>query len=189
MEIPVLFIHGFGGDTKEYQPLKNFLKNNGFNNFYEFYYQENLGQVSIKETSKKLADYINKNVREDILYIIGISQGGIIARYYINFLSNKKVPKCVTICSPHHGSIWAYFHNYPGFIDLRPNSKLLKYLSSEYESKTKFYSIFNPIDLMVFPSTSAIFEKAEKNQKVLSPLHPTTFKNKKTFEFVLESLK
>jgi triacylglycerol lipase len=117
--------------------------------------------------------------------MIGISQGGIIARYQIAKVADNKVRKCITLCSPHHGSWLAYLAPLPGIKDLRPNSRLLQELDN---AKAQYHAVYNPLDLMVFPGWSAKLEAAQENKRIYSPLHQLTFKKKETFNHILSIL-
>ncbi len=97
---------------------------------YQFVYKENLGQSSVKLITEHLHKYISNNISEPELNIVALSQGGIIARYYISHYSDKKINKCITICTPHSGSWVAYLGSSPGIKELRPHSSLLKELDT-----------------------------------------------------------
>jgi len=191
LQNPILFIHGFGGSKKEFEPIKKYLQEYGFNNFYDFCYDKKIGQVSLSEIGDDLIEFVRINVKENKVDIIGVSQGGLLARYFI-VGSKIKVSKCITLCTPHKGSKSANIWNLPGLVDLRPNSKfLIELLTKEDKSKSisKFYCVYNPFDLMVFPGSNAKFSKAEKNLKVSTPLHQLSFSHKKALEFIVNSLK
>jgi len=185
MKHPILFIHGFGGSEYEYKPIIKFLKNHGNPNCYRFIYKEKFGQSSIKLIAEHLHEYIVKNVSEAEIDVIALSQGGIIARYYIAHYSDKKINKCITICTPHSGSLVAYLGFLPGMKELRPNSSLLKDLDID---RAEYYAVYNPLDLFVVPGWSAKLEFAKENKKVYSLLHPLTFWNKNTLNFILSIL-
>lgn len=184
---PIVFIHGFGGGSYEFQPIIRFLKKNGHKKFYEFCYEKKWGEVSLKEIAKEFAHFLDKNVKEETITIVAMSQGGIIAGYYLQHLNKKKVKKCFTICTPYKGSVTAYLSSRPGAKELRPQSAFLKKINFPTK-RTKFYAVYNPLDLMVFPGTNAIFDKATKNKRVFSVGHLFTFWNKHTLQFILENL-
>jgi triacylglycerol lipase len=186
--IPIVFLHGFGGGRYEFQPIIRFLKKHGFLKFYEFTYVEKFGEVHLTELEKKFSDFIKNNVKEKNIIIIGISQGGIIARIFLGRNKNKIVEKCITLCTPHNGSLSAYLLKRKGFLDLRPNSELLSNLNNSDETKLTFYSVYTPFDLMVFPGWNAKFSKAKENKRVFALLHPLAFWCKPTLRFILKSL-
>ena len=189
----IVFIHGWGGSKKEYQRIKNSIFKSRKNDvgFYEFEYKDNRGESSIDEITKEFHSFVEKSAISNNFIIIGISQGGIIARNYISKYSNKQVTKCFTVCSPHKGSLLAYTTNKRGAQDLRPKSPFLKGLEKaelKKKPRTIFYSVFTPFDLMVFPGWNAKFAKARKNIMVLSLAHPFAFNSKKTLSFIYKNL-
>lgn len=185
MKNPILFIHGFGGGRHEYTPVINFLKNNGNYKCYEFVYKEKFGQTSLKTIAEHLHNHIDKHILEQNLDVVAFSQGGIVARYYISHYSDKKIEKCITLCTPHSGSLMAHLGFLPGMRELRPDSELLKNLDTE---KTQYYAVYNPLDLFVFPGWYAKLSCAKENKKIYSILHQFTFWNKKTLNFILSTL-
>jgi len=191
---PILFVHGIWGDKKQYQSIIKFLKDKGFTKFYEFKYESRIGIHPIKAIAKELAEYVEKNVKEDNINIIAISQGGIIALAYLKYffpISNGKnihINKLFTICSPHKGSLLAIILNWPGIKDLRPGSELLKDLEIFVkEGRVNIYSIYTPFDLMVFPGIMAkpIFGKTKM---VLAPTHMLASYWPSTKKFIYKNL-
>lgn len=172
---PILFIHGFGGDRKQYASLIQYFKKKGINNFYEFNYDNKFGLAPVKVIAKEMADFISENIREEDINIVAISQGGIIALAYLKYYKNKNVDKLFTLCSPHRGSKLAKIMNLPGLIDLQPNSNLLNELETfMQENKINVYSIYTPFDLMVLPGWNAR-SKYGKNKIIFAPAHPLVF--------------
>lgn len=182
---PILFIHGFGGGKYEYKPVIKFLKNHSDPVCYEFVYKDKFGQSSIKLIAEHLHKYITENIFEPEIDVIAFSQGGIIARYYISHYSDTKVNKCITLCTPHSGSLMAYLGFFSGIKELQPNSPLLKNLDI---TKAEYYAVYNPFDLFVFPGWYAKLKFAKENKKVYALLHPLTFWKKKTLNFIISVL-
>lgn len=185
MKRPILFIHGFGGGRYEFQPIIRFLKKHGDYTCYEFIYDKKFGQVSLKTIAAQLHKYICEHVKEPELDIVAISQGGIIARYYIAHYADRKIRKCVTLCTPHSGSSLACIGVFPGIKELQPDSVLLEELDTH---RAEYYAVYNPLDLMVFPGWRAKMKEAKVNKKVFALLHPLTFWKKETLEFILSVL-
>lgn len=191
---PILFIHGWGADKRQYQPIIKYLKNKGIDNFYEFEYASRIGLAPIKVLAKELAEFINKNIIEKDINIIGISQGGIIALAYLKYYNyppaqaGKNVKKMFTLCAPHKGSMLANVMNLPGLIDLRKNSELLNELEIfAEENKIDIYSVYTPFDLMVFPGWNAK-SKHGKNKIIFALTHPAVFSSLSTLKFIYNNL-
>jgi len=190
---PILFVHGIGGNDEQYQPIIKYLKEKGIKDFYEFEYINKFGLAPIKEVAKELAEFIDKNVKEKNINIIAISQGGIIALAYLKFYlpatgKNINVDKLFTICTPHKGSKLAKIADLPGFIDLRPNSALLKELEIfGKENKLNLYSIYTPFDLMVYPGWHAR-AKYGKRKIIFAPGHASSLSWKPVMKFIYKNL-
>jgi pimeloyl-ACP methyl ester carboxylesterase len=176
MKKTIIFIHGVLGNSREYQPLINFLKKNGNFSFYGFNYEERYGNISITELAKKFDVFI-KNLNKKNITIIGLSQGGIIASYWLEFLGgNKFCGKCVTICSPFYGTYLAYIIKSPGARELNPKSTFLKKLREKIKkSKVDYYGVWNPLDLAILPGFNATMNAFKKSIKIPSLTHPLTF--------------
>lgn len=185
---PILFIHGFAGYDEQYQPIIKYLQKKGINNFYEFNYKNKYGLTSIKTLAKELAEFLDKNVKEENINIIAISQGGIIALSYLKYYKNKTVKKLFTLCTPHKGSLLAKALDFPGIIDLRPESQLLKELEDFVkENKINLYSVYTPFDLMVFPGWNAR-AKYGKRKIIFAPTHPAAISWPATMDFIFKNL-
>lgn len=178
---PILFIHGFAGGKSDYQPIITYLKSRGALTWYEFIYTRNIGQVSLRVIAEQLHDFITQNVIEKEIDMIALSQGGVVARYYIKHFDDVNVGRCVTLCTPHRGSLLANIGILPGIKDLQPESALLAELDIQ---KTEYYAVYNPLDLMVFPGWHARLDGAKQNKCVLSLTHPRTFNNSTTLAFI-----
>jgi esterase/lipase len=163
--LSIVFIHGLGGSRFDYKVIIKCLKQHNYNKFYEFTYNDN---KSLKDIAKDFNNYI-KNIKGEKV-IIGLSQGGIIARLI------KQNAKIITICTPHKGSLTAYLSK--RYKDLRPNSELLKTLKNN-----NIYSIYTPFDFVVFPGWNA---KYGKSKITYSLLHPLAFQSKTSLNFILE---
>lgn len=104
----VIFIYGLAGSNKDSETAKKVLDN------YDlicFEYNSDLKQ-SIEEIAEDLDDFIiSKSKKEEKVNLIGVSAGGIIAVYYTKFVSQKKVDKLATICSPFKGSYVPIFYS------------------------------------------------------------------------------
>ena len=182
--LPILLIHGFGGTAFQYTPITKFLEKKGFTKFYEFTYSKKWGDVPLVKVSNQLSEYVRKNIKEKRFNIIGISQGGLIARHFIQN-SQYVIPKCLTICTPHNGTKLGFLSKKEGFCDLRPGSDFIQSLCKKV--KTKFYCIYSPLDLVVIPGWSGKMDKAQ-NKMILSPAHQLTWWIKPTLKYISEKL-
>jgi len=186
----VLLIHGFGGGKWEYQILARAFYLQGVKT-YQFTYQEKFGSVSLVKIAKKLANYMEKRRNEAKIVTVGLSQGGIIAAYWLEFLGGKKYcDSCWTICTPFSGSLLSYLLPLPGLVELRPESDLLQSLKQAMATSCVSYlGIWNPLDLFVFPGTSARCASQKASYLVLAPSHPLTFWMPRTIKLVCQGVR
>lgn len=182
----LLLIHGFGGGAWDYRPLEKFLVAQGHEvEFFEFFYKKRFGQVSINELAQELELYVRANLKARKFSVIAFSQGGLVFRAFAMLYPalTQNVEKAFTVCTPHHGSLLAYCVLGKGAVDLRPGSKLLAALDA-HDDGIQYYAVYNPMDSVVIPGTSAIFPKALKNEEVFALFHSFTFSHPKTLKFI-----
>ncbi|MCM8768201.1 MAG: hypothetical protein NC911_00725 [Candidatus Omnitrophica bacterium] len=186
----VVFVHGFGGSKWEYQPLVRALTEKGIKEIHQFTYRERLGTLPLNKLAEKLGGFIRAKVRGNKFSIIGLSQGGIIAAWWLEFLGGKSIcQRCVTVCSPFYGSLLSYFLPLPGLRDLQPTSRFLSLLRQAIaSSQVDYLSIWNPFDLFVFPGLSGKCPGKQKSLCVLAPAHLFTFWMPQTVNWVCQAV-
>jgi hypothetical protein len=99
-----------------------------------------------------------------------------------------RINKLFTVCTPHKGSALAKILNWPGIVDLRPGSQLLRDLEIFVkEGRVNIFSLYTPFDLMVFPGLNAkpIFGKTKM---ILAPTHSFALSWPSTKKFIYENL-
>lgn len=183
----IVLIHGWGGFLFESRMLVDKLRKKGIK-VYVFIYKRNIGQESFEELSKKFDKFVS-TIKEEFI-ILGVSQGGIIGSYWLEFLNRgKKCKECLTICTPFHGTLIAYLGFFmPGTKQLFYNSNFLKKLKKKIsKSKVTYYNIWNPLDLIVFPGSSAKLGET-KNYKVSAMWHSFTYLKKPTIKLIEERI-
>jgi len=112
--IPVILVHGWmelkdSKTDKWAETMKTRFENAGFN--VEIFNYEGKYQNITKSAGKlaKMIEVVKKNYSSAKVDIVGHSEGGLVARYYINSNSNDSVRKLVMIGSPNHGTDWRWF--------------------------------------------------------------------------------
>ena len=148
----VIFIPGMSGGRRDMYIIKK--KLSGFELIY-FPYDVWLNK-SIVKYSKELKIFINKLKlkKEEKVSIIGLSAGGIIARYYLEFIDSKNVDKLVTVCSPFKGSYFTIFTSFflkkhKGIQDLRKDSKILKKINKKKLKGIKEKNFYCILDILI----------------------------------------
>jgi len=185
MNNAIVFIHGFAGGDYEYRPIISFLQSRTERACYAFLYKEKFGQISFEILADQLHAFIITNIHEPVIDIVALSQGGIIARQYIGRYHDRKIRRCITLCTPHKGSLLAYLGFFRGIKELRPSSPLLHAFDCK---NAEYFAVYNPLDLMVFPGWFAKLDCAKENKRIIAPLHQLTFWRKQTLNYILRVL-
>ena len=186
---PVILIHGLWNTAYSMEWLASFLEKKGFS-VINYQFSPNDGSVFLHTLAQSLKDFIEeKGITK--CDIVGYSMGGMIAQLYIQeYEGYKKVKKCVTISSPHKGTLDAYFLFGKGSRELQPSSDFIKKLKSQSTERkaVQWLSIRTPLDLMVIPSTSSRIDFGD-NKIAFVPFHHLMITNKKVAEYVYRFLK
>ena len=193
MKKTIVIIPGLLGFSLDYKLIVSYLNKNGIKDCSAFKYnhKEKFGETLFGLTAKDLDKFIKNIKKKGKIYLIGVSMGGIIAAYWLEFLNGKKICNdCITICAPFHGSYLAYPSKFKGIRELRPNNKTLKLLRQKIsKSNVNYYGIWNPLDLIVMPGSSAKLDSFKKTKIVFSLFHFFTTLLKPTKEFIFEIIK
>lgn len=118
--------------------------------------------------------------------IVGYSMGGLVSRYYLQNLGGA--PRCeqlITISSPHQGTVMAKLYPSKGARQMRPGSEFLRELQSTEHTlgDIPVISYRTPLDLMILPSTSSVWERAENVAHTVA-LHPLMLRDRNVLEDV-----
>ena len=108
---PILFLHGWTGDSTNWNQMKGRFINDGwssselyaytFNNTADY---SNEGNIQNANEIKQWVDNILNGIGAEKVDLVCHSMGGISSRYYIKFLGGlNKVDDYVCMGSPHHG--------------------------------------------------------------------------------------
>lgn len=159
---PVLLLHGLFHNRAVWFLMKQRLEQCGFT-----VVTVNLPSFAMVETlARKIAEAVEETlVTYDVeqVDIVGHSMGGLLARYYIEFLDgDKRVNHCILLGTPNAGSKLAPFALTPMGRDLMPGSDFLTELNAApISSKVRYISIFSRHDNLVIPAESAELSGAE----------------------------
>jgi triacylglycerol lipase len=190
--IKTILIHGIWDKPNKFDYLVKKLKEAGYTNNLLIEITPNDASISIEEMAIQLKNFINKNIsRDERFNIIGYSMGGIIGRYYLQFINpNSNIHKLVTISSPHNGTLTAYMSQLKGSRDLRPNSDVIKKFNdnSEFMDKNSFMSIYTEFDAMILPHTSSKVNSAN-NITVPVAAHHLMLKSNAVAQMIIKFLR
>jgi triacylglycerol lipase len=119
----------------------------------------NGGSLGLDLLAKQLAEYISETFDpEQPIDLVGYSMGGIVSRYYVQRLGGiDRVQRFITLSSPHHGTLAAYSLPLPGYLDMRPGSRLLRDLNQDVTmlKRIDFTSMWTPFDAIIVPANSS----------------------------------
>ena len=173
-DMHVVMVHGFLEDGRNYKMLRKRLeeKNVGC---HVIRLEPSDGRVGIEALAESMKEQIHEKLgpTQDFS-IVGYSMGGLVSRYYLqNMEGAKRCKQFITVATPHHGTVVAHCYFGKGAYQMRRGSKFLKQLAATEDNlgDMPITSYRTPLDLIIVPSTSSIWERAE-NRRHWVPLHP-----------------
>jgi triacylglycerol esterase/lipase EstA (alpha/beta hydrolase family) len=189
----VLLVHGILGQRHLYWNLfKRRLVADGFRAHEVVLPYALFGDIRI--AARRLAEKVDATLagdRADQVDLVCHSAGGLVARYYVNYLDgDRKVRHLVTLGTPHHGTYFSYLLQLP-FLDIarqtRPGSHLLREISGAPPPHVRVTSIWSPADGVVLPPESAVLPGA-RNVKVPWTTHWGFLWNQQIYAVVKDAL-
>ena len=159
---PVLLLHGLFHNRAVWFLMKQRLEQCGYTvvtvNLPPFAMVETMARKISETVEEILVTYDAEQVD-----IVGHSMGGLLARYYIEFMGgDKRVVHCVMLGTPNAGSKLAPFALSPIGRDLMPGSDFLTELNAApLNVNVRYISIFSRHDNLVIPAESAELPGAE----------------------------
>jgi palmitoyl-protein thioesterase len=204
---PTFLIHGIASNTNELSDLYNYLT---YYNITTYNIEIGNGKIdSIFMDMNKQCDIFSNKVNNIItqnkntkVNIIGISQGGLTARCFVEKYSNNNINTLMTIGTPHMGiydknnniKSLQYWKNPFNYNDYLTKNKYLVYLNNEntinnvYKKNliniNNFIVIWSSIDKVIKPLESAKFEfynstlAKDKNELSIISLNNSDIYNK-----------
>lgn len=159
---PVLLLHGLFHNRAVWFLMKQRLEQCGYT-----VVAINLPSFEMVETlARKISAIVDETLVTydvDQVDIVGHSMGGLLARYYIEFMGgDKRINHCIMLGAPNAGSKLAPFALSPMGRDLMPGSDFLNELNAApLSSAVRYISIFSRHDNLVIPAESAELPGAE----------------------------
>ncbi len=155
---PILLVHGVVDNRSVFTVLRRGLRRRGFNHVASLNYSPLTDDI--REVARQLAIKVEQICEEtgyERIHLIGHSMGGVIARYYVQCMDgDERVDTCVTLGSPHSGTLAARLVPHPLARQLRPGSDLIQELAEPAPGiRTRFVAIWSDHDQMVIPTSSA----------------------------------
>lgn len=157
----VLLIHGYMGSHLDEQDFGTALLAHGY---APYTIDMTPADDSVADTAVAVARAASEIMAErqtDQIFLAGHSQGGLDSRYYLDFLGGAAhVKALVTVCTPNHGTLDAWFAHGGARADLMLNSALTKQLNA-VPQPVPTLSIYSESDQIVVPYISAHLDGAE----------------------------
>ena len=170
----VVLVHGFLETGSAFKTLKNRLERRGFE-CYVPRLKPSDGRGGLENIAVRLKQDIDtKFGTDEPINLVGYSMGGIVSRQYLQHLGGAaRCENFVTISSPHHGTKAAWLYPTRGAEEMRPGSPFLASLhhSQDRLGKIPITSYRTPMDLMILPPESSVWERAE-NLEFPVLMHP-----------------
>ncbi len=159
---PLLLVHGLMDTSHKMRKIASHLRRLGWQ-VDDIDLTPNNGDARLEVLAQQVANKIEQislgsSHSAQPIDLIGFSMGGLVSRYYVQRLGGiERVQRLITIASPHHGTLSAYFSLRPGCVQMRPNSDLIVGLGRDVDSlnQLNFTSLWTPFDLMILPATSS----------------------------------
>ncbi len=176
-----VLVHGINDTSRKFKTMQTAFEQNGYRCIVPSLTPKN-GSRGLEFMAMQLKGIIDTETKskEPYICLVAFSMGGLIARYYLQELEgNRVVSLFFSISTPHHGSLLAYLSTRnKGALQMRPSSEFLRRLeqSSANLKNIPCFSYWTPWDLMILPTTSSIWDKAQ-NIRVNCLCHPLMVRN------------
>jgi triacylglycerol lipase len=158
-DTPVALIHGYFHNRSGFDYLSRELRRRGFRWIHGMNYNP-LGH-SVPDLAERFGRYVEDLRRVSgapRVHVVGHSLGGIVARWFVEELDGHKVvDTCVTIGTPHRGTLAAYLGVGQAAKDLRPESGVMQRLETSLRrSRVKYVNLYSDLDILILPPSSAL---------------------------------
>jgi triacylglycerol lipase len=155
---PILFTHGIVDNHTVFAVMRRQLLRRGFSRLRTFSYSPLT--LDVRRTAERMRGEIEALCEEsgsEQIHVIGHSLGGLIARYYIQRLGgHERVHTCVTLGTPHQGTMAARLLPWPLVKQVRPDSELMAELAEPAPGcSTRFLAFYSDVDQLIVPQRRA----------------------------------
>ncbi len=187
---PVLLIHGIFDTQRVFHKMATYLGNRGWS-IHCLDLVPNNGDVGLDKLAQQLADYVTASFApQQAIDLVAFSMGGLVSRYYVQRLGGmQRVQRFITISTPNHGTVIAYFPQNHAGKQMRPQSLFLQDLNRDVGilEQLNYTSIWTPFDLMIVPAKSS---KMAVGREVVLPvgLHPWMLTDKRSLAVIAQEL-
>ena len=157
VQVPVLLVHGVLCNAGVWVRLARDLQRNGVNGLYTLSYGPPLASI------ETFADQLERAIGAVVaatgsrrVVVVAHSMGGLVVRAHMRRYGSARIARVVTIGTPHHGSVMAWFFPGIALAQMRPGNAWLAALNRErLDPAVRFVSLWSWHDSMVAPQTSS----------------------------------
>ena len=186
----VVLVHGILENGKSYKYMRSHLEKRGFT-----CYVPKMVPCDGRGGLENLAIHLKEDIdahfgTKEPINIVAFSMGGLVSRYYLQNLGGaERCKQFITISSPHHGTKAGWFYPSKGAIQMRPGSQFLADLNATEDKlgKMPVTSYRTPMDLIILPPTSSVWERAE-NIEYPVILHPLMITSNRVIDDITRRL-
>ena len=157
VDAPVLLVHGVLCNAGVWVRLARYLRRSGVTGLYSLSYGPPLESIeTFADQLARKVDAIVAATAAPQVIIVAHSMGGLVTRAYLRRYGSARIARVLTIGSPHHGSMLAWFFPGLSLAQMRPGSAWLGALNREaIDPALRFVSVWSWHDSMVAPQTSS----------------------------------
>lgn len=155
---PVLLVHGYGHNRSAWVYLAARLRDAGITDVETFDYNPLFDDVpTLGARLRQKVSSVLSLTGERRVDVVGHSLGGIVARWMIEECDGwDAVRTCVTVSTPHSGTLAALLGPGRTARQLRPGSDVIRRLEDDLRpSRIRWISYYTNIDALVVPASSA----------------------------------
>ena len=194
LQPPIILIHGYMMRGGVMWPMQRYLRRKGFNRVFLFTYKGYSNDIT--SFAEQLAEEVERVVSQcggGKVDLVAHSMGGLVARYYINYLGgDQHVERLVTLGTPHNGTqVWALSSFISG-VQMRPGSRFLNRLAENDEKlqTVRICSIYTDFDELIIPEESSVLEgKSIINRKIPGLGHAGLVYHRRVYKEIIETLR
>ncbi|MFP2910015.1 esterase/lipase family protein [Pyxidicoccus sp. 3LFB2] len=190
---PVLLVHGIDDDASAFDAMRERLEREGWAHVHAFSLSPNDGSEGVPALARQVAreaEALRARTGARRVDVVGFSMGALVTRYWLQMQGGRLVVRrFISISGPHAGTRLAWLRRGKGIRQMRPQSRLLRYLESDRRpwGEVEVHSFWTPYDLTIFPASSSRLRGAsERTFPVL--LHPWMITDGRVLAAVVEVL-
>jgi triacylglycerol lipase len=166
---PIIFIHGLGGSSGDWEPVLDRFRADGWadREMVAPTYSSFVSNVAIAATIRDDVDSVRRATGWDRVVLVTYSMGSLSSRYYLRNLGGTLVVDAwVSVSGPNHGTTTAEQCALVACVEMRPGSAFLEELNAGDETPggVRYATWWSPCDQTVRPNESTILAGAVNTQ-------------------------